>query len=193
MKLIKQRSPLYAIGYWLEVFNIFTENMNYLVSVWSDRMKAEEVYTQLESANFPMESISILGKGYKTAEEFGFIDPIEIGRKQAFSMSYWLVPFGFLSGVGFSLVTDLQTFAWAGAIGNHAIGGLLGAFGGAMGSIFVGGGVGVATSSDSVPMRNRLEEGKYLIIVQGADNVVVRANQIMRPLRPENIHGYVAP
>ena len=56
-------------------------------------MKAEEVYTQLESANFPMESISILGKGYKTAEEFGFIDPIEIGRKQAFSMSYCLVPF----------------------------------------------------------------------------------------------------
>jgi hypothetical protein len=42
-------------------------------------------------------------------------------------------------------------------------------------------------------MRNRLEEGKYLIIVQGADNVVVRANQIMRPLRPENIQGYVAP
>ena len=92
MKLIKQRSPHYTIGYWLEVFNIFTENMNYLVSVWSDRMKAEEVYTQLESANFLMESISILGKGYKTAEEFGFIDPIEIGRKQAFSMSYWLVP-----------------------------------------------------------------------------------------------------
>lgn len=173
--------------------NQFLKYMNYLVSVWSDRIKAEEVYTQLESANFPMESISILGKGYKSAEEFGFIDPIEIGRKQAFFMSYWLVPFGFLAGIGFSLVTELQTFAWAGSIGNHLIGGLLGGFGGAMGSLFVGGGVGVATSSDSVPIRNRLNEGKYLIVVQGADNLVVRANQIMRPLRPENIQGYVAP
>lgn len=156
-------------------------------------MKAEEVYTRLESAKFPMEAISILGKGYKSAEEFGFIDPLVQGRKQAFLMSYWLVPFGFFAGVGFSLVTELQTFAWAGTIGNHLIGGLLGAFGGAMGSIFVGGGVGVATSSDSVPMRNRLEEGKYLIVVQGTDQQVVRANQLMRPMRPENIQGFVDP
>jgi hypothetical protein len=158
--------------------------MNYLVSVWGDRMKAEEVYTRLESANFPMEAISILGKGYKSAEEFGFIDPL---------VQYWLVPFGFLAGIGFSLVTELHTFAWAGTIGNHLIGGLLGAFGGAMGSIFVGGGVGVATSSDSVPMRNRLDEGKYLIVVQGTDQQVVRANQLMRPMRPENIQGFVDP
>ena len=167
--------------------------MNYLVSVWSDRIKAEEVYTKLESEKFPMEAISILGKGYRSAEDFGFIDPIVQGRKQAFFMSYWLVPFGFFAGVGFSAVTDLHTFAWAGVFGNYLISGLLGAFGGAMGSIFVGGGVGVATSSDSVPMRNRLDEGKYLIVVQGTDQQVVRANQIMRPLRPENIQGYVAP
>lgn len=168
--------------------------MNYLISVWSDRIKAEEVYTTLEKANFPMNCISILGKGYKSASEFGFIDPLDQGKKQAFLMAYWLVPFGFFAGVGFSLVTDLQTFAWAGTIGNHAIGGLLGAFGGAMGSIFVGGGVGVATGSgDTVPYRNRLDEGKYLIIIQGTDQEVVRANQIMRPLRPENIQGYVAP
>lgn len=168
--------------------------MNYLISVWSDRITAEEVYTRLEAAKFPMQSISILGKGYKSADEFGFIDPLAQGRKQASFMAYWLVPFGFLAGVGFSLVTDLQTFAWAGTIGNHAIGGVLGAFGGAMGSIFVGGGVGVATGSgDTIPYRNRLNEGKYLIIVQGTDQEVVRANQIMRPLRPENIQGYVAP
>ncbi|MDX2254749.1 MAG: hypothetical protein NW214_04465 [Pseudanabaenaceae cyanobacterium bins.39] len=168
--------------------------MNYLVSVWSDRLKAEEVYTRLEAAQFPLQSVSILGKGYKSADEFGFIDPLAQGRKQASLMAYWLVPFGFLAGVGFSLVTDLQTFAWAGTIGNHAIGGLLGAFGGAMGSIFVGGGVGVATGSgDTIPYRNRLSEGKYLIIIQGTDQEVVRANQIMRPLRPENIQGYVLP
>ena len=167
--------------------------MNYLVSVWGDRLKAEEVYTQLESANFPMEAISILGKGYKSAQEFGFIDPIAQGRKQAFLMAYWLVPFGFLAGIGFSLVTDLHTFSWAGSIGNHVIGCLLGAFGGAMGSIFVGGGIGVTTSGDTIPIRNRLDEGKYLIIVQGTDQQVVRAHQIMRPLRPENIQGYVAP
>jgi hypothetical protein len=167
--------------------------MNYLISVWGDRIQAEEVYTRLESANFPMEAISILGRGYKSAEEFGFIDPMEQGKKQAFLMAYWLIPFGFFAGVGFSLVTDLHTFAWAGTIGNHIIGGLLGAMGGTMGSVFVGGGVGVATSGDTVPYRNRLNEGKYLVIVQGAENLVFQANQIMRPLRPENIQGYDAP
>ena len=167
--------------------------MNYLISVWGDRIQAEEVYTRLESANLPMEAISILGRGYKSAEEFGFIDPMEQGKKQAFLMAYWLVPFGFFAGVGFSLVTDLHTFAWAGTIGNHIIGGLLGAMGGGMGSLFVGGGVGVATSGDTVPYRNRLNEGKYLVIVQGAENLVFQANQIMRPLRPENIQGYDAP
>ncbi|AFY69830.1 hypothetical protein Pse7367_1541 [Thalassoporum mexicanum PCC 7367] len=165
--------------------------MKYVVAVLSDRIQAEEVYSALESAEFPMRSISILGRGYKTADEFGLIDPKQSAKKQATLMSYWLIPFGFLAGVGFSLTTQLNTFAWAGAIGNHLIGGLLGAIAGSMGSFFVGGGVGLTSGAgDALPYRNRLTEGKYLIIVKGEEAMTRRASSLISGFNPESLQGY---
>ena len=94
--------------------------MNYLVAVFRDRMTAEEAYTRLEKATFPVERMSILGKGYKTADEFGLIDPKSQAIKQAKFMAVWLVPFGFAAGTTFSLISELQTFTpWVGTVGNH--------------------------------------------------------------------------
>ncbi len=165
--------------------------MNYLVAVLSDRIQAEEVYTALERASIPLTQVSILGKGYKSADEFGLINPNQQAKKAATFMSYWLVPFGFFAGLGFSLIANLHTFAWAGVIGDHLIGGLLGAIAAAMGSVFVGGGVGLASGSgDALPYRNRLDEGKYLIIVRGAESLTNRATAIIQPFAPENLQGY---
>lgn len=162
--------------------------MNYLVAVLSDRIKAEAAYLELEKESIKS---SILGKGYKTADEFGLIDPNEQAKKQARFMAFWLVPFGFFAGVTFSVITGLQTFAWAGEIGNHLIGGLLGAVAGGMGSIFSGGGVGlVVGSGDALPYRNRLNAGKYLIVVQGPESLCREATRILRQFEPENIQGY---
>ncbi|MEM9925527.1 MAG: hypothetical protein AAF915_17545 [Cyanobacteria bacterium P01_D01_bin.50] len=164
--------------------------MNYLVAVFPDRITAEEAYTDLEKKNIKS---TILGKGYKSADEFGLIDPKEQAKKQAKFMSYWLVPFGFFAGVGFSLVTGLDTFAWAGEIGNHFIGGLLGAGSGALGSIFVGGGVGlVVGGGDALPYRNRLDAGKYIVVVEGEQSLKRETNRILRQLEPENLQGYTA-
>lgn len=165
--------------------------MNYLVAVLSDRIQAESAYSELEKEGLPMNTISILGKGYKSADEFGFLDPKEKAGQLAKLMSFWLVPFGFVGGVTFSLITGLDTFAWAGEIGNHVIGGLLGAVSGAMGSFFVGGGVGLTSGSgDALPYRNRLDQGKYLIVVQGNEAQTLKASSILRRLKPENIQGY---
>ncbi|MEB3337712.1 MAG: hypothetical protein VKJ46_09635, partial [Leptolyngbyaceae bacterium] len=101
--------------------------MNYLVAVLPDRIQAEAAYSALEKEGLPMDKVAILGKGYKSADEYGLIDPNEEARKNATMMATWLVPFGFAAGFTFSLITNLQTFAWAGEIGNHVIGGLLGA------------------------------------------------------------------
>lgn len=162
--------------------------MNYLVAVLSDRIKAEAAYLALEKQAIDS---TILGKGYKTADEFGLIDPKEQAKKQAQLMAYWLVPFGFFAGFTFSLITGLDTFAWAGEIGNHVVGGLLGAGSGALGSIFVGGGVGlVVGSGDALPYRNRLEMGKYIIVVQGSEILTRQATRILRQFDPENIQGY---
>ena len=165
--------------------------MNYLIAVLSDRIQAEDAYCALEKENFPMDRVSILGKGYKTADEFGFIDPKERAGRLAKLMSFWLIPFGFVAGFTFSFITNLNTFAWAGEIGNHLIGGVLGAISGAMGSFFVGGGVGLTSGSgDALPYRNRLNEGKYLIVVKGTEALVRQATAILRLCKPESLQGY---
>jgi hypothetical protein len=166
--------------------------MNYLIAVLPDRIKAEEAYTALEKAGIATDKIAILGKGYKSADEFGFIDPNEEAKKRAILMAYWLIPFGFLAGYGFDLITGLDTFSGAGEPFNHVLGGILGAIAGAMGSFFVGGGVALSVGSgDALPYRNRLNAGKYLVIVKGSETLKNQATSILRQFEPENIQGYV--
>lgn len=168
--------------------------MNYLVAVLGDRIQAEAAYSALEKEGLAMDKVTILGRGYKSADEFGLIDPNEQAIKQAKFMAFWLVPFGFVAGAAFSVITGLNTFAWAGEVGNHLIGGLLGAIGGGMGSIFAGGGTGlIFGGGDALPYRNRLNSGKYLIVVKGSETVTRRATNILRQFEPENIQGYVEP
>lgn len=165
--------------------------MNYLVAVLSDRIQAEEAYTALEKEGLPSNQVTILGRGYKSADEFGLIDPNEQAKKQTQLMAFWLVPFGFVAGLTFNFLTGLNTFPWAGGVGNILIGGLLGAGAGAMGSIFAGGGTGlVFGSGDALPYRNRLNAGKYLIVVKGTESVTRQATRILRSFEPENIQGY---
>jgi hypothetical protein len=165
--------------------------MNYLIAVLPDRIKAEAAYTALEKAGIPTEQLTILGQGYKTADEFGLIDPTQQAKKRAILMAYWLVPFGFAAGYAFNLITGLDTFDWAGEPGNHILGGLAGAIGGAMGSVFVGGGIGLSSGSgDALPYRNRLNAGKYIIVVKGAETLKTKATGILREFEPENLQGY---
>ena len=168
--------------------------MNYLIAVVSDRIKAEEAYTALEQAGIERSQISILGKGYKTAEEFGLVDPTQQAKKRAMYMAYWLVPFGFAGGYLFNLITGLDNLDWAGDPGNHIVGGMLGAFGGAMGSVVVGGGVGLNLfnfgGDDELSYPNLLDEGKYLVAVKGSEDSRVRATPILRWFKPESLQGY---
>ena len=166
--------------------------MNYLVAVLSDRIRAEAAYSALETAGFPLSQVAILGKGYKSADEFGLIDPDIQASKQARFMAYWLIPFGFFAGVTFSAITGLNTFAWAGEIGDRVIGGLLGAASGALGALFVGGGVGlIFGGGDALSYRNRLNAGKYLVVVRGAESLTRKATGILTQFNPEAIQGYV--
>lgn len=165
--------------------------MNYLIAVLSDRIQAESAYTALEKDGIPTRQIAVLGKGYKSADEFGFINPDTQAKKNALRMAYWLIPFGFFGGYTFDAITTIDTFGWAGEPFNHIIGGILGAIGGAMGSFFVGGGAGLTEGSgDALPYRNRLKAGKYLIIVEGNEQIKHQATNILRGFNPENLQGY---
>lgn len=166
--------------------------VNYLVAVLANRVQAEAAYSALERESFPMNQVSLLGKGYKSADEFGLINPDDAADKQSTQLAYWLIPFGFAAGAGFSILSGLQTFAWAGDIGNHLIGGILGAASGLMGAYVVGRLTGwTVGSGDAIAYRNRLNAGKYIIIVQGNEALVNRAVPILRQYEPENLQGYV--
>ncbi len=168
--------------------------MNYLVAVLSDRIQAEEAYTALEKADITMDKVSILGRGFQSADEFGLIDPADEAWKQIKRLAFWTIPFGFVGGFAFNSITGLDTFPWAGTLGNQIIGGLLGAGAGAMGGFFIGGGAGIGIGSgDAVSYRNRLNAGKYLVVVKGSEGLISQATRIIRPLRPENIQGYTDP
>ena len=164
--------------------------MNYLIAVLSDRIQAEAAYTALEKEGLPTNSIDILGQGYKSADEFGLIDPNQQARKGAKRLLYWLVPFGFVAGYAFNYLTGIEILP-INPVGNHIIGGILGAASGALGAYFVGGGVGLSVGSgDALPYRNRLNAGKYLVVVKGTEELTRQATRILRSFEPENIQGY---
>jgi hypothetical protein len=164
--------------------------MNYVIAVLPDRTQAETACSALEQEGFPTDRVSIVGKGYKTVDEFSFIDPKHPGRQRALLAALWLMPFGFIGGYGFNLSTGYELVHWAGSLGNHLVGGLLGAIGGAMGSFFIGGGFTLLSDSEDTPSyRKFLDAGKYLIVVNAPVNLSNKATSILRRFKPENL-GY---
>lgn len=168
--------------------------MNYLVAVLSTRIEAEAAYSALEAENLPIDQISIIGAGYESADDFGLIDPNQQAAKQSNRLIYWLIPFGFVAGYAFNLLTGIQILGLENPLVNHIIGGILGALSGALGAVFVGGAVGwTVGSGDALAYRNRLNAGKYLIVAKGNDVLVRQATRVLRQFEPENIQGYAEP
>ncbi len=164
--------------------------MSYLVAVLPTRMQAEAAYTALEKEGVDKDRIDILGRGFKSADEYGLINPNKQAEKGASRLAYWLVPFGFVAGYAFNVLTGINVLP-IGDLGSHIFGGILGAASGGLGAYLVGGGVGLTVGSgDALPYRNRLNEGKYLIIVEGTEDLIREATRVLRQFEPENIQGY---
>jgi hypothetical protein len=81
-------------------------------------------------------------------------------------MALWLIPFGFLAGLTFTQITDLHTFDAAGPWGEPLIGGLLGMVSGWMGSFAAAASVNSEEDDRIRSLRNRLEEGRWLLLVE---------------------------
>ncbi|MDB9312206.1 hypothetical protein PN462_03755 [Spirulina sp. CS-785/01] len=168
--------------------------MNYLIAVLSNRTKAENAYNALAQEDLPMSQIDLLGEGYESADEFGLIHPNRQAYRRAVKLSYWLVPFGFAAGYAFNWLTGITIFDWMNAFGNHIFGGILGALSGLLGAVFAGGAVGwTVGSGDALAYRNRLNDGKYVLIAQGSDELLQTATRVLRAFEPENLQGYVEP
>ena len=168
--------------------------MNYLVTVLANKQQAQEAYSVLSQDGIPTEKITILGEGYQSADDFGLIDPNQQASKRAKKLAYMLVPFGFVAGYAFNVLTGIELFSFTNSITEHIIGGVLGAASGLLGAVFVGGGVGLTVGSgDALTYRNRLNAGRYIIVTQGTDSVIRQATKLLRQFEPEFIQGYTEP
>ena len=101
------------------------------------------------------------------------LNPSIARKRRQKGMATWLMPFGFFAGVTFTFMTDLDTFAFAGVVGSHLIGGLLGLGSGLMGSYAAAASVSSDSDDRVRALRNRLEEGNWLLLLETATGVEV--------------------
>jgi hypothetical protein len=164
---------------------------NYLVAAIADRIMAEEALISLRREEIPDRATVILGKGFKTLEEYKLPDPVETTWKRLRWTATWLAPFGFLGGMGFNVVTGLNTFPWAGDVGNILIGGLLGAIGGTMGSILASDGwLVILSGKRSMTHRQRIDQGQYLVVVKGSETLIRRATKALLKYETLSLENY---
>jgi len=168
--------------------------MNYLIAVLANRQQVEQAYSELKQDGIASDKLSILGEGYQTADDFGFIDPNQQAEKGVKKLAYWTIPFGFAAGYIFNVLTGIQLFSFTNPVVEHLIGGVLGAAAALLGATIVGGGVGLTIGSgDVLTYRNRLNAGQYIIIAKGDDRLIRQATKILRGFEPEYIQGYEEP
>ena len=101
------------------------------------------------------------------------LNPSIARKRRQKGMATWLMPFGFFAGVTFTFITDLDTFAFAGEVGSHLIGGLFGLGSGLMGSYAAAASVSSDSDDRIRALRNRLEEGNWLLLLETATGVEV--------------------
>jgi hypothetical protein len=165
---------------------------NYLVFTLADRIKAETAYTTLEQAKFPLAQAQMLGAGYKTLASYPIYDPSLGTWQQVRRMATWLLPFGFLAGFGFNQITELTILPQLPPLLNGLIGGIMGGVSGLMGGFAAGGGFKLLNAEERQTFQDRLNQGKYLLVVTGDEVMIQRAITLLRPQRAERVQVFEA-
>ena len=84
------------------------------------------------------------------------------------TMAFWLMPFGFITGLAFTKMTGLKTFSNLGfdPIAEPLIGSLLGMGSGWIGSYVAAGSVNPDTNNDLEIIQKRNKEGLWLLLIE---------------------------
>ena len=138
------------------------------VVVLDDRERLHRLRDQLEAMGPVIARTVAIGEGETAMAAVERLDPGAARRARQRGMARWLLPFGFLAGLTFTQITDLDTFAALGPWGQPVIGGLLGMVSGWMGSFAAAASVGSEEDDRIRTLRNRLDEGCWLLLVEPA-------------------------
>lgn len=143
-----------------------------VVMVFKERSRLQELRGVLAQQQPPLAQLVAIGEGEGPLSAVPRLDPATARRQRQRSMARWLVPFGFLAGLTFTYITDLDTLAFFGAWSQHLFGALLGMGSGLMGSFAAAASVRSDDDDRIRGLRNRLEEGNWLLLAEtqpGAD------------------------
>jgi hypothetical protein len=136
-----------------------------VVVVVAERKRLRQLRDELSQLQPAPERLTAIGQGETDIAEIAELNPALARRLRQKRMATWLIPFGFFAGLTFTFITDLDTFAFAGSIGSHVLGGLLGLGSGWMGSFAAAASVTSDVDDRVRALRNRLEEGNWLLLV----------------------------
>ena len=136
-----------------------------VVVVVAERKRLRQLRDELSQLQPAPERLTAIGQGETDIAEITELNPALARRLRQKRMATWLIPFGFFAGLTFTFITDLDTFAFAGSIGSHVLGGLLGLGSGWMGSFAAAASVTSDVDDRVRALRNRLEEGNWLLLV----------------------------
>ena len=162
--------------------------MSTYVIILKEKKPAEELLLKLREAQTPILNCDLVepldnksddeNPNSDTSEEI-FINKLDfnnikllnptLARKdRQKTLATWLIPFGFIAGLSFSQMTDLQTFADMGFPNQleKLLGGLVGMISGALGSFFSAGGISQETADDLRALQKKSEEGFWLLILE---------------------------
>tara|TARA_B100000700_G_scaffold141863_1_gene157830 strand:+ start:138 stop:704 length:567 start_codon:yes stop_codon:yes gene_type:complete len=96
------------------------------------------------------------------------LNPILARKDRQKALATWLIPFGFITGLGFSKMTDLQTFSDLGFPPQleTLLGGIVGMISGWLGSFFSAGGINQDLDDDLRGLRKKSEQGLWLLLLE---------------------------
>ena len=151
-----------------------------VVVVLNDRKRLHQLRERLAGLQPPLVQLESIGEGEQSLTAVERLNPAVARRNRQRAMARWLIPFGFLAGLTFTYITDLDTFAFAGAWSQHLIGALLGMGSGWMGSFAAAASVRSEEDDRIRSLRNRVEEGHWLLLAETASGVDMPWNTLQQ-------------
>jgi hypothetical protein len=137
-----------------------------VVVVLKQREQLQKLQQKLSACEPPLARLVAIGADETAIDAVTELNPAAIRRLRQRRMAIWLIPFGFLAGLTFTYITDLDTFAFAGAWSQHLLGGIAGMLSGWMGSFAASASVSSEEDDRIRGLRNRLDEGNWLLLAE---------------------------
>jgi len=134
--------------------------------VLKQREQLEQLQALLSQTTPALAQLVCIGDGETPLERVDALNPASKRKLRQRRMALWLIPFGFVAGLTFTYITDLDTFAFAGAWSQHLLGGVAGMLSGWMGSFAAAASVSSSEDDRLRSLRNRLDEGNWLLLAE---------------------------